>query len=89
MLWFALIVTIKEEMVGHVQQNISMIVSMFLSLFRCALDIFANVKRVCHGCEYGLEIPANISLCEPENVNILAKNKITMIEENFNETRKL
>ena len=62
-----------EEKVGHLQQNISMIVSMFLCLLRCALDIFANVKRVSHRGEYGLEIPANISLCQPENVIKLAK----------------
>ena len=73
LLWLILILTIKEEMVGHLQQNISMIVSMFLCLFRCALDIFANVKRVNHRGEYGLEIPANISLCQPENVIKLAK----------------
>ena len=60
-------------MVGHVQQNISKIVSMFLSLFRCALDIFATVKRVNHGHEYGLEILANIYLYGPENVIKLAK----------------
>ena len=60
-------------MVGHVQQNFSMIVSMFLCLFPCTLDIFANVKRVNQGGEYGLEVPANISLCEPENVIKLAK----------------
>ena len=60
-------------MVGHVQQNISMIVSMFLSLLRCALDIFATVKRVNHGDEYGLEIIANIELYEPEKVIKLTK----------------
>ena len=50
-----------------------MIVSMFLSLLRCTLDIFANVKRVNHGREYGLEILANIYLYEPANVIKLAK----------------
>ena len=50
-----------------------MIVSMFLSLFRCALDIFATVKRVNHGHEYGLEILANIYFYGPENVIKLAK----------------
>ena len=65
-----------------------MIVSMFLSLLRCALDIFATVKLVNHGREYGLEILANIYFYEPEKVIKLAKNKITMIEENFSETIK-
>ena len=73
LLWLILILTIKEEMVGHVLQNISMIVSIFLCLFCCSLDIFANVKRVNHRGEYELEIPADISLCEPENVIKLAE----------------
>ena len=60
-------------MVGRVQQNISMIVSMFLSLLCCALDIFATVKRVNHGREYGLEIFANIYLYGPEKFVKLAK----------------
>ena len=60
-------------MVGHVQQNISMIVSILLSLLRCVLDIFANVKRVNHGGEYGLETPANVYLYEPEKIIKLAK----------------
>ena len=38
-LWLVLVLTIKEEMVSHVQQNISMIISMFLSPLLCALDI--------------------------------------------------
>ena len=61
-------------MVDHVQQNISMTVFMFLSLRRCTLDIFGNVKRVNHGREYGLKILANIYLHELVNVIKLAKN---------------
>ena len=38
--------------------EISTIVSMFLSLLRYALDVFATGTRVNHGDEYGLEIPA-------------------------------
>ena len=41
----------KEDMVGKVQQNIFMIVSLFLSLLHCALYIFANGKRIKHGGE--------------------------------------
>ena len=37
-----------EEVVGHV----SLIVSMFLFLPHCTLDIFATRKRVNHGDEY-------------------------------------
>ena len=36
----------KEKVVGHVQQNISMIVSMFLSLHHWALNIFHPVKSI-------------------------------------------
>ena len=36
-----------------------MIVYMFLSLSHCVLDISVNGKRVIHGGEYRLEIPAN------------------------------
>ena len=35
-----------------------MIVSMFLSLSHCASDIIATGKRIKHGGECGLEIPA-------------------------------
>ena len=46
-----------KQVVGQVE--ISMIVSVFLSLSYCILHIFATGKRVNHGGEYGLEIPAN------------------------------
>ena len=36
----------KEKVVGHVQQNIFMIVSMFLSLHHWALNIFHPVKSI-------------------------------------------
>ena len=39
------------------QQNISMIVSRFLSLHHRALDIFATEKLVNRGDGHGLEIP--------------------------------
>ena len=50
-----------------------MIVSMFLSLPYCALGIFAAVKRVKHGGEYGLEIYANFHFYGPEKTIKLAK----------------
>ena len=37
-----------------------MIVSIFLYLSHCALDIFATEKHVNHRDEYGLEIPTNL-----------------------------
>ena len=61
----------KEEVVGATE--ISMIVSMFLSLPHCALDIFATGKRVKHGGEYRLEIPADFHLYVPEKAIKLAK----------------
>ena len=40
--------------------EISMIVSIFLSMSHCALGIFATRKHVNHRDEYGLEIPTNL-----------------------------
>ena len=37
-----------------------MMVSIFLSLFHCTLDIFATGKHVKHSDKYGLEIPTNL-----------------------------
>ena len=78
----------KEEVVGHVQQK-SLIVSMFLSLPQCALEIFATGKRVNHGGKYGLEIPANVLFHGGEKaIKLTKKNKVTKINENLNETLK-
>ena len=62
-----------------------MIVSMFLSLTHCALNIFATGKRVNHGGECELEIPASFHFHGPGKVIKLAK-KITKIEENLSVT---
>ena len=62
-----------------------MIVSMFVSLLHCALDILATRKRVNHGGKFELKIPAILYLKKPLN---WLKNKITKIEENLNETAK-
>ena len=58
-----------------------MIVSIFLSLLRCDLDVFATEKRINHGGEYGMEIPAIFLFYGPEKVIKLAKDEITKIEE--------
>ena len=50
-----------------------MIVSLFLSLFNCALDIFETGKRVYHGGKYGLEILVNFLFYGPEEAIKLAK----------------
>ena len=64
-----------------------MIVSLFLSLFNCALDIFETGKRVYHGGKYGLEILVNFLFYGPEEAIKLAK-KITKVKENLEETVK-
>ena len=63
----------KEEVVGRVQQKISMIVFMFLSLNYCALDIFVTEKRVNRGGEYGLEIRMSFLFYGPEKAIKLPK----------------
>ena len=65
-----------------------MIVSMFLSLLRCALDVFATGKGVNHGGEYGLEIPAIFLFYGPEKTIKLTTDEIIKIKENLNETVK-
>ena len=54
-----------------------MIVSMFLSLLRSTLDVFATGKHVNHGGEYGLEIPAIFLFYGPKKIIKLAKDEIT------------
>ena len=58
----------KEDIVSHVQQNISMTVSMFLSLSHWALDILSTGKRDNHGGEYGQEISANFYHYGPKKI---------------------
>ena len=73
---------------SHCKEEISMIVSMFLFLFYYALYIFATGKRVNHGGDYGLEIPANFYFHESKKAIKLAKNKTTKMKENLNKTVK-
>ena len=51
-----------------------MIVSMFLSLPHCALDILATGKRVNDGGEYRLEIPETFYFYGPEKFIQVAQN---------------
>ena len=63
------------EVVGHMQQNISMSVSLFLSLLRYVLDISATRKHVnCRG-KYELKIPTNFNFYGPEIAIKLAKKQ--------------
>ena len=65
--------------VSHVQYNIYIIVSMFLSHPppspppHCTLNIFATEKHGNHGGKYVLEIPANFHFYAPEKTIKLAK----------------
>ena len=67
LLWFVLILTVKK------QQNISMIVLMFLSLAHYALDIFASGKQVSSKGECGPEIRVSFHFYGPEKSIKLAK----------------
>ena len=86
---------LKEEVVGRVQQKFSMIVSMFLSLLHCVLDIFATRKRVNHGGEYGPEVTGNFHFSGPEKAfklpNKDRKNAKDCLEESLHKsiTRKV
>ena len=89
-LWFVLVFTLTESGCPCTTE-ISMIVSIFISLSHYALEIFAIGKLVNHREEYGLVIPTNlqslhfIDLKRPLN---WLKSKIIKIEENLNETVK-
>ena len=61
---------------------------MFLSVPPLRFGRSCNWKRVKRGGKYGLEIPAIFLFYVPEKVIKLAKNKITKIEENLNESVK-
>ena len=63
----------KEEMVGHVQQSISFIVSSFLSLPHSTLGIFATKKCINSESEYGLDIRANVNFGVYKKIIKLAK----------------
>ena len=55
--------------------EISIIVSMILSLTHCDFDNFATGKRISHGGEYGLKILANFHFYVPGNVINLARKR--------------
>ena len=71
----------EEVVLGHVPNNMSKIVFMFLSLSHCALDIFVDGKYTNSGGRQRLKIPANVYLYGPEKAINWLKNKINKIEE--------
>ena len=76
----------EEVMVGHVSNNMSKIVFIFLSVPHCALDIFVTGKRINRGATYRLEILANSDFYGPEKAINWLKNKIGKIEEKLKGT---
>ena len=78
----------EEVMVGHVPNNMSKIVFMFLPLPHSTLDIFVIGKRINRGGGYGLEMPVNFYFYGPEKAINWLKNKINKIEEKLKENVK-
>ena len=62
-----------------------MIVSMFLSLPGCTLNIKVTRKRVNRGAGYGLEIPTNFHFYGPENAIVWIRSKITNTEKKLSQ----
>lgn len=62
----AVVRTDKKNVIGHAQQNTSMIVFMFLFLPYSALDIFGTGKRVNHESDYRIKILVNFHFYGPK-----------------------
>ena len=75
----------KEVVVGHVPKFISMMVSMLLLLPGCTLSIEVTEKRVSRVAGYGLEIPANLHLCGPENAIVWIRSEITNVDKKLSQ----
>ena len=72
---------IKEEVVGHLPQNILKVVSLYLSLPHCYRELEVTGKCVNHGGSYGLEILARFHFYVPEKVIQWLEMGLTKIEE--------
>ena len=83
LMWFLLIPTVKRGG-WPCAAEVSLIVYMFLYLPHCTLDIFATVKCVDHGREYGLEIPGSFHFYEPEKAIKLAEKRNSTDRRKFN-----
>ena len=76
----------KEEVVGHVPQNILKMVSLYLSLPHCYLELEVTGKHVnCVG-GYGLEILERFCFYEPEKATQWLETRLTKIEEQLKES---
>ena len=58
----------KEELVSYVPQSISKVVSLYLSLLHCYLELEVTGKRVYSGVGYGLKITARLRFYGSERV---------------------
>ena len=76
----------KEEVVGHVLQNISKVVSLHLSLSHCYLELEVTGKLVNRGGSYGLEIPARFRFHGPERATPWLETRLIKIEERLKES---
>ena len=71
-LWSVLILNVKKRWLTMCKRILHDCIH-FLSLPDYPLDIFATEKRVNHGGEYGLEIPANLILYRTDSAIKLVK----------------
>ena len=75
----------KEEVVGHVPQNISKLVSLFLSLPHCYL-LEVTRKHVKRGGGYGLEIRARFRFFGREKGMKRLETRLTKIADHLKES---
>ena len=71
----------REEVVGHVPQNISKVVPLHLSLPHFYQELEVTGKRVDREGGYGLEIPARFCFYGPEKATQWLETKPAKIEE--------
>ena len=76
----------KEEMVGHPAQNISKVISLYLSLPNFSLELEVTGKRVSRGGGYGLKIPARFCFYGPEKSTQWLETRLTKNEGQLKES---
>ena len=76
----------KQKMVGHLPQNILKVVSLYICLPHCYLELEVTGKRM--NCEvgYGFEIPSRIRFYGPEKATQCLETRLTKIEEQLKES---
>ena len=76
----------REEGVGHVPQNISKVVPLYLSLPRFYLEHEVTRRRVNCAGVYGLKVPARFRFYGPEKATQWLEMRLTKIEEQLKES---